>query len=375
MLMAALSYLKKPNGIIVADNWDQPEVWHNPPCVSVIENAYSVQKFKHSARFGKEAHTNGWSTMFFRPTGVTPLVPYQQVYHSLLKNVEGEFEEAYVCFLRGIHYARLATAAIMAVMEFSSRPLLLFVDNEIAVRAHELWPSTAYARLVVYELRSAGDILNPWFDKIKVAITSPVKNGVIIEADTLITTHADKLFQILREHELSDASMFPLMPEHPDVRWPDCSLYSGPSKACINQYAFPLARRSMDYMHAHLLWTKSAKPFLESVLRRCRTDVVDIDCSSDESALNTALWIAGATKQIPLMDPHYSALGLWEHHAPASDIQLLFGHNASVAFMFIHGCKDPVEALAILPRIRAMREDTAWVWSSGAWGDKLQLSS
>ena len=71
MLMAALSYLKKPNGIIIADNWDQPEVWHNPPCVSVIENAYGVgvQKFKHSARFGKDAHTNGWTTMFFRPTG------------------------------------------------------------------------------------------------------------------------------------------------------------------------------------------------------------------------------------------------------------------------------------------------------------------
>jgi len=178
-------------------------------------------------------------------------------------------------------------------------------------------------------------LLGPYFDKLLSAVMSPVIRGVIVEADTLITTNADRLFNILRQY---GHQSFPLLPGHPDVRWEDCSLYNGP-KTCSNPIPYPHYQRSMDYVHAHLMWTVDSKPFLVDVLLQCSPGFgrAVIDCAHDEIALNHALWKAGATWQLCLMDPYYGTMQAWEDMDSAATLHT---HKRIIGFLFIHGAKN-----------------------------------
>lgn len=68
-LIQAIPFVKKPNGLIIADNWNQPDVWINDDfwCGKHIESTYEVTKYQHSERNGKKAHENGWKTIHFSP--------------------------------------------------------------------------------------------------------------------------------------------------------------------------------------------------------------------------------------------------------------------------------------------------------------------
>lgn len=68
-------------------------------------------------------------------------------------------------------------------------------------------------------------------------------------------------------------------------------------------------------MHAHLMWTVDSKSFLIDLLLKCSPGSVggEISCEHDEMALNHALWKAGATHQLCLMDPYYEwFMKAWE---------------------------------------------------------------
>lgn len=254
-----------------------------------------------------------------------------------LSDGTGVISEGYVSFLRGGHpggtYVNLSKVAITATHKFSQKPILLFVSGDLGADIDELWPPSLFPRLII--ITTSFGVLNPYFDKLFAAVLSPVVRGVIIEADTLITPQAERLFHILRRY---GHQAFPLMPTHEDVRWEDCTLYTGP-KFCLCMLPYPHQDRSVDYAHAHLMWTVDSRPFLVEVLRKCAPGAkATIDCAHDEIALNNALWNAGATQQLCLMDPYAGLfMNWWESMDTAS---ILARHNRTMGFIFIHGEKD-----------------------------------
>lgn len=145
---------------------------------------------------------------------------YLDTYKELSKGT-GVIEEAFVSFIQGDYYAQIATPALRAAQEFSSRPTIMLVTGSLVAPVESIWPPAEFPRLVVIERPEAGS-LHAWFDKLVAIAVSPVIRGAIIESDTMITTNADRLFEILREH---GHMQFPLLASHQDARWPDCSQY------------------------------------------------------------------------------------------------------------------------------------------------------
>lgn len=271
----------------------------------------------------------------------------------------GMVDDAYVSFLRGSAYLELSKSAMSAAHRFSEKTIFLFVSGISGDDIERTWPPSVYPRLVIIHLSTG--LLNPYFDKLFAAVMSPVERGVIIEADTLLTPHADRLFGILRRY---GHQSFPLMPTHEDVRWEDCALYVGP-KYCGNSLPYPHTERSMDYVHAHLMWTRDSRPFLVDVLLNCAPGSAgSIDCANDEIALNHALWKAGATRQLCLMDPsNFEMFVSWEN----MDLDpILAWHNRTMGFVFVHGSKHPNIAEDLIVRIENMR-GKHWLIENGKW--------
>jgi hypothetical protein len=70
MLVRASKYLK-PGGIVIADNWRQPEVWDDNTawCADAVEAHELVRAYCHGGwpAENKPPHLNGWITMWYKP--------------------------------------------------------------------------------------------------------------------------------------------------------------------------------------------------------------------------------------------------------------------------------------------------------------------
>lgn len=273
---------------------------------------------------------------------------------SRLSQGTGILDQAYVSFVSGLRYTELVTWSLRAAMRFSSRPIVLFTSGDTSLRAATLWPPNEFDRLIVINMPPPGP-LHPWFDKLRAALLSPVRYGVIIEADSYITMHADNLFPLLA----STNRTFPLSPTHMDIRLPNCTRYSG-RKYCSQAWDIPEASRSIDYIHAHLAWTYASKPFIARAVQTCLLGKVAAACQSDEKALNLAYWKEGATEALCVIDPFVSQTHEW---AVQSNGTLMQGYDATVAFMIMHGNKNASLAPGILTEIASMF-GRPWVFNS-----------
>ena len=70
-LLDSLAHLNV-GGVIIADNFNQPEVWFPCPCCDHVEEKYVVHHYSHSGWIAKghpdtKPHTNGWHTVWFMP--------------------------------------------------------------------------------------------------------------------------------------------------------------------------------------------------------------------------------------------------------------------------------------------------------------------
>jgi hypothetical protein len=265
----------------------------------------------------------------------------------------GIIEDAFVSFISGpILYMNLAHWAIAAAMEFSSKPVLLFISGEAVPVASSRFPSSRFPKLVIFEVPSPS--LHPWFDKLRAVLLSPVLNGVIIESDTIITPHAERLFAVAKLH----ATHFSLSPMHEDERLSDCSNYRG-TRSCVNPYNFPVERRSIPYIHAHMIWNFQSKPFVSRVLSTCVETPDGSDCGSDEGALNWQLWKEKATKYLCMIDPFTSVLESWEKQ----ELPYIWLQPQNFAVVFLHGAKDPARAEHVFNRLKKLtKQNLPWVY-------------
>jgi hypothetical protein len=271
--------------------------------------------------------------------------------------------EAFVSFIAGDRYSQLVTVPLQAVMQLASKPVVLFVAGGLATPPHIIWPATQYPRLVVYTMERG--LLHPWFDKLRAVLLSPVNHGAVIEADTIPTWHSERLFTALAHH----GRQYPLLVAHPDVRLPTCANFANPSRTCGNPFPYPAHKRTMDYSHAHIMWTARNKGFLADVLATCASQgtqwghsvpsVEPLDCSSDESALNQALWNVRANTQLMLMDPFHGYVDAWATRN-WTGMQGDNYHRRFVAFMYVHGAKDVALQTDLFARIKAIGHDAPW---------------
>jgi hypothetical protein len=281
-------------------------------------------------------------------------------HYELYSHRTGIIEEAYVAFVFGPKYSAMMTHVLESASLFSEKPILLFT-SQLEKPPEILFPAKMFPRVIVIEMDTQS-VVAFWFDKLFAAVIAPVMRGVIIEADSLVTWNTDRLFKILAHY---DTYEYPLLPGHPDVRWPNCAEYVGP-KECVNALRFPQQNRSMDYAHAHVSWTSASRPFLIKILSQCLHDPSGNNgCEDDEMAVNVAMWAAGATKQYCLTDPFHTAIEDWQIF-DGKTLREKY-KNRTISFMLIHGCKEPADARQLIMRIHAMK-GLPWLFTrEGEW--------
>jgi len=280
----------------------------------------------------------------------------------LLSKGTGIFEDAFVTFMHGEKYTELAMYSVKSVHEFSKKPVLAFLTSPSVVHAQRLWGGVANnPQLVIFEMPVGS--LHPWFDKLRAILMSPVKHGVIIESDTMISPHAERFFKILGAYE----GDLPILPGHPDERLPDCGNYQG-HKTCVNTFPYPLHKRTMSYVHAHVTWTNKCRDFLASVVEGCIFGNQGLDCGSDESALNYALWNRGATLQYCVVDPCSVFLPFWEANnwSPLPPDRSYPWRGRTIAYMLVHGAKTIPDAAAAFEKTKQIK-DHPYISHAGQW--------
>lgn len=283
--------------------------------------------------------------------------------------VEG-WDRAYVSYFQGDSYIPLLEVVIDAVHVFSRYPILLYVSGD-KPNVPDAW-LTRFPRLVVYSMPR--NVLHPWFDKLRVILLANVRRGVILEADTIIAPSADRLFNLFDNFRSGTVEL--LAPQHPDLRLspgipcllPNCT------QCCVNGYPFPVSERVGRglYRHAHLIWGASGRRFIKDVLKRCvSNETVDFDCSSDEAAVNMAIWQSSERfEELCLQDPDRA---FWRRVYSETDARTLrnavqqeFGPR-TIVFNFCHGAKDAEEARSLLAMLKRvfLGRNVSWILEDG----------
>ena len=297
------------------------------------------------------------------------VLPAFRARFSALTRGTGIFEDAFVSFISiAASYVDLVEWALVAANDFSTRPTVLFVSAGAQARLVEArFTEARFPRLVAIEFPLP--TLHPWFDKLRATLLAPVSRaGIVIEADTLVTLHVDRLFDIAHRH----ARRHPLLPQHPDERLPTCFDYRG-SRMCLNPLPFPAQDRSIPYSHAHVLFSAESKAFLARTLQRCLSCTGDCEaggrmCGNDEHALNFMLWTERATTSLCLFDPTYTIVDNFERSFlddSGLEIARYLGRRG-FAVAFVHGCKDPVYAKDIVNRLRSTKA-LPWIVIKGTF--------
>ena len=283
-----------------------------------------------------------------------------------LTDYKGYIENAYVTFMHGNKYMDLGIYSIQSVHEFSTTPVFAFLTESSIPYARKLWNPDQFPQLVIFQMPVG--TLHSWFDKLRAILLSPVKHGVIIETDTLITPYADRFFTILNTYN----GNYPILPGHPDERLPSCINYHG-NRECSNTFPYPAAKRSMPYVHAHVTWITKHKYFIANILETCIEPNQNIlDCSSDEAALNYALWNHGATVQYCVIDPYWTSIYLWEHISFTKDPpELSYAwRNRTLAFMLVHGAKKVEDAKTAFEKIKQVKNNP-YIVHGGKWTNNV----
>lgn len=238
---------------------------------------------------------------------------------SKLYHINPIFHFAYVSFVSGTKYIDLINGTLFSVHFFSIYPILLYVSGNITEEMKRIFE--LYDRLLVFSIPS--EMNNIYFMKLRVSLLAPVLVGQIVESDTIVLPGADCLFARI-EKEISYNYPYPMMTRHHDIRSPI------KGNGTINILKYPMNKRSMRYMHAHMSWTYHSLPFIAKIYR----DSFILHYKDDEYALNLNLWESKAYKQWCIYDPIYSVVDISN-----SDNIFKQYFNVIIFFNFIHGCK------------------------------------
>lgn len=289
------------------------------------------------------------SYSMFRQEKVIKQILSNNIYNKYFKNTrviykgsrlyyEGSFYHfAYVCFVSGRKYFSLINGTIFSVHFFSKYPIILYVAGNITDEMQSLF--LHYDRLLVISIPC--ELNNIYYMKLRVSLLAPVLVGQIVESDTIVLPGADCLFERI-EKEITYEYPFPMMTRHTDIR--------SPIKGNGTYYPlkYPMYKRTMRYMHAHMSWTYQSLPFIASIYRK----TFEINYGNDEYALNVNLWESKAIKQWCTYDPLYTVVDL---NNSSNIFKKPLGKITF--FNFIHGCKLQTIQEKILSKLKIIKHN------------------
>ena len=227
-----------------------------------------------------------------------------------IKRKQNIIDFAYVTFVNNISpYRELMFNTIRSVEEFSIYPIIVYcVDfpdapykntNKCIVRHITSYTTSPRVSHVYY--------YKPYI--ILDALRNGLKTGYYIEADDIITPHADSLKNIARKLDA-----YPVSPIHPN------------DVTVSTHYMDNLGvRKTQHYIHAHVLFKHTNIPFIEEWLSNClKSPFAE---NYDETALNCTYWKHGLT------DHFLGFIGPWYENFYKNKFTREFVAS-------YHGCKD-----------------------------------
>ncbi|CAN5167237.1 hypothetical protein BH09DEP1_BH09DEP1_7840 [soil metagenome] len=244
-------------------------------------------------------------------------------------------EEGFVTFATE-NYFGLLEVMIESIHQFSTRPVVAFGINVDIPFSAERFPRLIKKRIDNYD----GDI---YAQKPRIMLESGINYGVYLEADDIANQGIDTLFEWA--HQARD---YPLCPV---PGW-------DPNNQASIMKALGVTHKSMQYIHAHVIFAQSCKEFIKEWYDAC----VKFDRmagNADETVLNVLLWKYGAAQALPVYDPYFEAYEgyLQDVHPPYR-----FPFDELYYYSF-HGCKDIGKARQILADLVAhakISNKTVW---------------
>lgn len=244
-------------------------------------------------------------------------------------------EEGFVTFATS-NYFGILEVMIESIHQFSTRPVVAF-----GINADIPWDTNRFPRLIKKRIDNyEGDI---YAQKARIMLESGINYGVYLEADDIANQGIDILFEWA--HAIT---WHPLCPVH---GW-------DPNNQDNIMQLLGVKSKSMPYIHAHVLFAHSCKPFIKEWYEGC-VQYDRIAGNADETILNVLLWKYGVTQAVPVYDPFFEAYEgyIRDQHPPYR-----FPFDELYYYSF-HGCKDIARARKLLADlIEYSKVSTKTVW-------------
>ncbi len=247
---------------------------------------------------------------------------------------EPQVEEGFVTFATK-NYFPLLRVLLDSVHYFSTRPIVVYGVNDDIPFSYQDYPRMIKRRLDIdFKKESI------FYTKPRIILESKILKGIYVEADDIIYKGVDALFEQCRLIE-----KYPLCPRH----------VSDPDNQQNIMHALGVSKKSMPYVHGHVIFSNSCMPFIREWYKTCLALHDLRPANWDETILNVLLWRYNVTKYADVFDPSYR----WLDYFLAGDIPPRLYPFSNVHCYMFHGCKDPKEAHAIFERLIAINKETS----------------
>lgn len=243
-------------------------------------------------------------------------------------------EEGFVTFATA-NYFPLLKVLLDSHKAFSTRPIVAFGINADIPFGNEEYPLLIKKRFDV-DLRNE----NIFWQKPKSILYSEIRYGIVVEADDVLNDGIDNLFVQTRL-----IKNYPLATRHP----------SDPDNQQNIMKLLGVTKKTMPYVHGHVLFSESCLSFIQEWLKTC-IKIGRFAAGHDETILNVLLWKHGATEQLDLFDPYYEFVEQYQKGYLSPALYPEYQTLKAINFYSFHGCKDPKKAREVLNTLLALKK-------------------
>lgn len=235
-----------------------------------------------------------------------------------------ELEEGFVTFATK-NYFPLLQVLLDSIKAFSSRSIIAYgINDDIP------FSTTEYPFLIKKRIDVDLQKEHIFCQKSRIIRDCNIKYGIYVEADDIVNKGVDSLFNFCKSID-----QFPLCPIHPQ----------DPNNQQSIMKLFKVTKKSMPYVHGHVLFSYSCSSFINEWHSACQQHITKCP-AYDETLLNVLLWKHKATGYLDVFDPYFDSIHAYlENRIPTEHGYKAF-HN--IKYFMLHGCKDPKKAAELL---------------------------
>lgn len=229
------------------------------------------------------------------------------------------------------NYIELLDVLLDSVHLFSTRPIIIFaIDFDLKIN------STRHSRVIIERISQKDCGSTIFACKFLAIISSEVKYGVQLEADSVVNYNIDLLFDMIHLWPYD----LPLAPKHPD----------DPHNYQYYMQQYRVKYRSIPYMHGTFVWSYRAYPFIRQILTYMQKGAFS-DANCDETAMNIMLWKAKANHILCKYDP-FGPIYIEKYEQSQSTPTC--SPYCDGVYLIFHGQKDSLISRNILERLHKL---------------------